>query len=139
MRIPFGDLKPQYFQLKKEIDGAVRQVIERGRFILGEEVEAFEKEFAEYCGCGYGIGVGSGTEAIHLALIALSIQPGDEVITVPNTAVPTVSAISFAGAIPKFVDINPDTYTIDVTKIESAITKKTKAIIPVHLYGQCAD
>jgi dTDP-4-amino-4,6-dideoxygalactose transaminase len=139
MKIPFGDLKPQYSHLKKEIDGAVRQVIERGWFILGEEVAAFEKEFSFYCGSSFGVGVGSGTEALHLSLIALSVGHGDEVITVPNTAVPTVSAISFAGAVPKFVDINPDTYTIDVTKIESAITEKTKAIIPVHLYGQCAD
>lgn len=138
-KVPFGDLKVQHTLIKEEIDEAIHRVIERGWFILGEEVESFEKEFAEYCGCTYGIGVGSGTEAIHLSLLALSVKPGDEVITVPNTAVPTISAVSFAGAVPRFVDVNPETYTIDVAKIGALITKKTKAIIPVHLYGQCAD
>jgi len=139
IKIPFGDVKVQYNLIKEEINDAINRVFERGWFILGEELAVFEKEFAKYCNCLYGIGVGSGTEALHLALLALSVNPGDEVITVPNTAVPTISAISVAGAIPKFVDINPETYTIDVTKVESVITKKTKAIIPVHLYGQCAD
>lgn len=139
IKIPFGDVKVQYNLIKEEIDDAINRVFERGWFILGEELEVFEKEFAKYCNCLYGIGVGSGTEALHLALLALSVTSGDEVITVPNTAVPTISAISLAGAIPKFVDINPETYTMDVTKVESVITKKTKAIIPVHLYGQCAD
>ena len=139
IKIPFGDVKVQYNLIKEEIDDAINRVFERGWFILGEELAVFEKEFAKYCNCLYGIGVGSGTEALHLALLALSVNSGDEVITVSNTAVPTISAISLAGAIPKFVDINPETYTMDVTKVESVITKKTKAIIPVHLYGQCVD
>lgn len=139
MQIPFGNLSHQYLAIKEEIDAAISRVLKSGWFVLGDEVLAFENEFATYCSTTYGIGVGSGTEALHLSLLACDIQTGDEVITVPNTAVPTVSAISFAGAMPVFVDIDPATYTIDVSKIESAITKKTRAIIPVHLYGQCAD
>jgi len=137
--ISFGNLKIQYLQIQDEIDDAINCVLAKGRFILGEELSAFETEFSKYCGCAFGIGVGSGTEALHLSLLAAGIKSGDEVITVPNTAVPTVSAISFAGAIPKFVDIDLKTYTMDVSRLESAISKKTKAIIPVHLYGQCAD
>lgn len=139
IKIPFGDLTAQYLKIKRELDEVIQKVVSEGRFILGKEVEMFEKEFAVYCNSSYAIGVGSGTEAIHLALVAIGIKPGDEVITVPNTAVPTISAVSFAGAIPKFVDIDEKTYTIDINKIEDAITIKTKAIIPVHLYGQCAD
>ncbi|OGC04151.1 erythromycin biosynthesis sensory transduction protein eryC1 [candidate division WOR-1 bacterium RIFOXYA12_FULL_43_27] len=137
--IPFGDLRAQYLQIQQEVDDAVQRVLKRGWYILGEELAVFEKEFAEYCESLYAIGVGSGTEALHLSLVAAGINPGDEVITVPNTAVPTVSAISFAGAVPRFVDIDPNTYTMDPQKLESAITSKTKAIIPVHLYGQCTD
>ena len=137
--IPFGDLKEQYLSIKAEIDEAIAKVFAKGWFILGEQVEAVEKEFADYCGVKYGVGVGSGTEALHLALLAVGLEPGDEVITVANTAVPTIAAIEFAGGHPVFVDIETDTYNIDVTKIESAITGKTKVILPVHLYGHPAE
>jgi len=137
--IPVSDTKRQYLSIKKEIDSAIQKTIDKGWFILGENVEAFEKEFAGYLGAKHAVGVGSGTEALHLALVAIGIKEGDEVITAPNTAVPTVSAISFANAKPVFVDIDPTSFNIDVTKIEKSITKRTKAIIPVHLYGQSAD
>jgi dTDP-4-amino-4,6-dideoxygalactose transaminase len=114
-------------------------VLEGGWYILGKEVQAFENEFAAYVGCAYGIGVGSGTDAIQLALKACGIGPGDEVITVSHTAVATVAAIEAAGADPVLVDIEPDYYTMDPLKLESAITPRTKAVIPVHLYGQPAD
>ena len=129
----------QYLARKSEIDRAVTRVLERGWYILGEEVKAFEAEFAAYIGVMYGIGVGSGTEGLHLALTACEIGAGDEVITVSHTAVATVAAIEQAGAIPVMVDIEPDFYTIDPSKIATVITPKTKAIIPVHLYGQPAD
>jgi len=137
--IPISDLRRQYRGLKKEIDLALGRVFDSSWFILGEQGEKFEKEFAAYNGSGYAIGVGSGTEAIHLALVAAGIKPGDEVITVPNTAVFTVSAITFSGAKPVFVDIDDKYFLMDPAKIEKAVTKKTKVIIPVHLYGQCAD
>ena len=139
MSILFFDLRAQYQSIKNEIDEAIARVLEKGCFILGEEVEAFEEEFARYCGCSYGVGVGSGTEALHLALLACGIGPGDEVITVPYTATATVAAIYLAGATPIFVDIDPTSYTIDPSQIEAAITPRTKAILPVHLYGQAAD
>jgi dTDP-4-amino-4,6-dideoxygalactose transaminase len=138
-QIPFGNLKRQYEQLREQIDAATREVYESGWFILGKQVEKFEANFAVYCGAKYAIAVGSGTEALHLALIACGVECGDEVITVANTCVPTISAISFAGAIPVFVDIDAQTFTIDPSQIEEKITSKTKAIIPVHLYGQCAE
>ncbi|MTJ47261.1 DegT/DnrJ/EryC1/StrS aminotransferase family protein [Dolichospermum sp. UHCC 0259] len=137
--IPFIDLKTQYASIKDEINQAISGVLETTQFILGEEVEAFETEFAAYCGADYGIGLNSGTSALHLALLALGIGAGDEVITVPFTFVATVAAICYTGAKPVFVDIDPISYTIDVNQIESAITKNTKAILPVHLYGQPAD
>ena len=139
MEIHFGDLKRQYLSIKTEIDEAISRVFDRGWFILGENVESFEKEFADYCGTGFAIGVGSGTEALHLALLACDVRAGDEIITVPNTAVPTVSAISFANASATFVDIDPRSYTMDPSKIEEKITSKTKVILPVHLYGHPAD
>ncbi|MDB9308494.1 DegT/DnrJ/EryC1/StrS family aminotransferase [Aphanizomenon sp. CS-733/32] len=139
MKILFGDLKRQYNQLRPEIDAATREVYESGWFILGNQVQRFEKNFAEYCNAKYGVGVGSGTEALHLALVACGVEYGDEIITVANTCVPTLSAISFAGAIPVFVDIDETTYTINPSLIAERITSKTKAIVPVHLYGQCAD
>lgn len=139
MKIPFGNLKRQYEQLREQIDAATREVYESGWFILGSQVQNFEAKFAEYCGANYAIGVGSGTEALHLALIACGVRPGDEVITVSNTCVPTLSAVSFAGAVPVFVDIDETTFTINPSLIEARITPKTKAILPVHLYGQCAD
>ncbi len=139
MKIPFGNLKRQYERLQLEIDEVTRQVYESGWFVLGERVKCFEASFASYCGAKYAIGVGSGTEAIHLALLACGVECGDEVITVANTCVPTLSAISFAGANPIFIDVDEKTFTIDSTLIEARITPKTKAIVPVHLYGQCAD
>ena len=137
--IPFVDLKAQYAAIKDEIGVAIQGVLESCQFTLGSEVAAFEEEFANYCGARYGIGVNTGTSALHLALLAAGVGPGDEVITVPFTFVATVAAIYYTGAKATFVDIDPRTYTIDVTAIEAAITDKTKAIIPVHLYGQPAD
>jgi dTDP-4-amino-4,6-dideoxygalactose transaminase len=137
--IPFVDLKSQYHSIKEEIDSAVAGVLESGHFVLGPEVAAFEQEFAAYCHANCGVAVNSGTSALHLALLAAGIGPGDEVITVSFTFVATVAAIHYAGAKPVFVDIDPRSYTIDVRQIEKAVTKRTKAIIPVHLYGQPAD
>lgn len=126
----------QYISQKAEIDQAIAKVLKKGWYILGEEVKLFEEEFARYIGVLHGIGVGSGTEAIHLALVACGIGPGDEVITVSHTAVATVAAIELAGGKPVWVDIDPDFYVLDPQKLEKAITAKTRAIIPVHLYGQ---
>ncbi len=137
--IPFFDLKPQYESIRAELDDAALRVMKSGWFILGPEVKAFEREFAEYLGVQYAIGVGSGTEALHLALLALGVQPGDEVITVPNTAVATVAAIEMAGARPVLCDVRPDTMLVDVERLERAITPRTRVIIPVHLFGQSAD
>ena len=117
----------------------VDQVFSSGRLILGPEVAAFEAEFAGYCGAAYGVGVNSGTDALFLALKALGVGPGDEVITVANTAVPTVAAIRAAGAMPVFVDVEEDTFLIDAAMIEPAVTSRTRCILPVHLYGQAAD
>lgn len=124
---------------KEEIDASVARVLSRGRYILGDEVCAFEDEFSRYVGVSSGIGVGSGTEALHVALAACGVGTGDEVVTVSHTATATISAIRLTGAAPVFVDIDPEYFTMDPSKIETAITKKTKAIIPVHLYGQSAD
>ncbi|RCJ23206.1 erythromycin biosynthesis sensory transduction protein eryC1 [Nostoc sp. ATCC 43529] len=137
--IPFVDLKAQYLSIKDEIDTAVLKVLESTQFILGNEVKALEEEFASYCNADYGIAVNTGTSALHLALLAAGIGAGDEVITVPFTFVATVAAICYTGARPVFVDIDPVSYTIDVNQIEKAITERTKAILPVHLYGQPAD
>lgn len=137
--IPFVDLKAQYHSIKQEIDAAIANVLETSQFILGREVAAFEEEFAAYAGARYAVGMNSGTSALHLALLAAGVGPGDEVITTPFTFVATVAAIRYAGARPVFVDIDPVSYTIDANKIEAAITGRTKAILPVHLYGQPAD
>jgi dTDP-4-amino-4,6-dideoxygalactose transaminase len=137
--IPFIDLNRQYKLLEDEINTAIKQVFESGYFILGKNVELFENEFAEYCKIKYGIGVASGTDALSLALRASGINRDDEVITVPNTAVPTIAAIEAAGAKPVLVDIDEETCLMDSARIESAITKKTKAIIPVHLYGNICE
>jgi dTDP-4-amino-4,6-dideoxygalactose transaminase len=137
--IPFVDLKAQYLSIKDEIDTAVLKVLESTQFVLGNEVVAFEKEFATYCDADYSIAVNTGTSALHLALLAAGVGSGDEVITVSFTFVATAAAICYVGATPVFVDIDPNSYTIDVTQIEKAITKRTKAIVPVHLYGQPAD
>ena len=129
----------QYLAHKTEIDAALRRVLDSGRYILGEEVRQFEAEFAAYIGVGHAVGVGSGTEALHLALVACGIGPGDEVITVAHTAVATVAAIELAGAVPVLVDIEPDYFTLDPAQLERAPTPRTKAIVPVHLYGQPAE
>lgn len=137
--IPFVDLKAQYQSIKPEIDDAVARVLESSQFVLGSEVAAFEEEYTAYCQVEHAIGVNSGTSALHLALLAAGIGPGDEVITIPFTFVATVAAIVYTGATPVFVDIEPRSFTIDVAQIEQAITDRTKAILPVHLYGQMAD
>jgi dTDP-4-amino-4,6-dideoxygalactose transaminase len=137
--IPFVDLRTQYHSIKQEVDAAILGVLESCQFTLGSEVAAFEQEFAAYCGAAEGIGVNTGTSALHLALLAAGIGAGDEVITVPFTFIATASAIDYTGARPVFVDIDPRTYTMDPNAIEAAITPRTKAIVPVHLYGQAAD
>jgi dTDP-4-amino-4,6-dideoxygalactose transaminase len=137
--IPFLDLKAQYQTIKPEIDEAVARVLESTQFVLGPEVAAFESEFAAYSGAQYAVGLNSGTSALHLALLAAGIGPGDDVITAPFTFVATVAAIDYTGARPVFVDIDPRSYTLDPALIEQAITPRTKAIIPIHLYGQPAD
>ena len=137
--IPLIDLKAQHRTIQKEIREAIDRVLETCEFALGSEVAAFEAEFANYSGARHGIAVNSGTSALHLALLAAGIGAGDEVITVPFTFVATVAAIIYAGARPMFVDIDARSYTMDVSQIERAITERTKAILPVHLYGQPAD
>jgi dTDP-4-amino-4,6-dideoxygalactose transaminase len=137
--IPHLDLKAQYRTIKTEIDQAIAEVLESGQFILGREVAAFEEEFASYCGGGQAIGANSGTSALHLALLAAGVGPGDEVITTPYTFAATVAAIQYAGAVPVYVDIDPLAFTLDAGLLEAAITTRTKAILPVHLYGQPAD
>jgi dTDP-4-amino-4,6-dideoxygalactose transaminase len=139
MAIPLVDLKAQYRSIQSDIDAAIRRVVENTSFILGKEVQAFEQAFAQYCGADHCIGVSSGTAALHLALRAAGIGPGDEVITSPFTFVATAEAIWMAGARPVFVDIHPRYYCIHPDLIERAITPRTKAIMPVHLYGQPAD
>jgi dTDP-4-amino-4,6-dideoxygalactose transaminase len=137
--IPFVDLKAQYASIKHEVDAAIGTVLERCQFTLGEEVAAFEREFASYVGAEHAIGVNSGTSALHLAILAANVGPGDEVITVPFTFVATVAAIHYTGAKTVFVDIRPDTFTMDPDAVAAAITPRTKAIVPVHLYGQPAE
>jgi dTDP-4-amino-4,6-dideoxygalactose transaminase len=137
--IPMNDFRLQYSSIKEEVDKAISDVLESGWYILGENVRAFEKEFAAYCGAKFGVGVGNGLEALQLALLAYDVGDGDEVITVANTAVATALAISLTGAVPVFVDIDPETYAMDVTHIDEKITNKTKAILPVHLFGHPVD
>lgn len=139
MPIKVWDYLEEYAAEREEILAAVDRVFKSGVLILGNSGKQFEQEFAAYCGAPYGVGVDNATNAIFLALKALGIGPGDEVITVSNTAVPTVSAIVQAGATPRFVDIHPISALMDVSQLEAAITPKTKCVIPVHLYGQCAD
>lgn len=134
--IPVEDLKRQWQQIEPEIMEAIGRVLPAGKYTLGPELAAFEKEFAEYVGSQFAIGISSGTAALHLGLLACGVGPGDEVITVPNTYIATVFAITYCGATPVFVDVEPGTFNIDVTKIEASITPRTKAILPVHLYGQ---
>ena len=137
--IPFIDLKAQYASIKDEILPAIEGVLDRTEFILGSEVAAFEKEFAAAVGAKFAVGVNSGTSALHLALLAAGIGAGDEVITVPFTFVATVAAIRYTGARPVFVDVDPESLTMDTRLVEAAITPRTRAILPVHLYGQPAD
>ncbi|MEY4749935.1 MAG: hypothetical protein RIQ60_2149 [Pseudomonadota bacterium] len=137
--IPFVDLKAQHGRLAHEIEAAMRGVLASAQFTLGPEVEAFEREFAAWCGAAHGVGVNTGTSALHLALLAAGVGPGDEVITVPFTFVATVAAIDYTGARPVFVDIDPRSYLMDVSQVEAAITPRTRAIVPVHLYGQMVD
>lgn len=148
MKVPFLDLKAQYESLKYEINDAIQQVLDSCAFAGGPFVEAFEKQFAAYCGCEHCIGVGSGTDALWLSLLALGVGPGDEVITVPNTFIATAEAISFCGAVPVFVDIDEKTYTMDPQKLEDYLQTRNpepgtrnrpKAVLPVHLFGQTAD
>ena len=139
MKIPFLDLKSQYEAIKDDIDQAIQDVLDSCAFAGGRFVEQFEKSFATFCQCEYAVGVGSGTEALWIALLCLGIKSGDEVITVPNTFIATAEAISFCGAKPVFIDIDERTYTMDPNLIESAITPRTKAIIPVHIFGHMAD
>jgi len=137
--IPLVDLQSQYRSIKPELDAAVLRVLENAQFILGPAVSAFEADFAAFCGAAEAVGVSSGTSALHLALVAAGVGPSDEVITVPFTFVATVAAIEYAGAKPVFVDVEPGYWTMDPARLEAAITPRTKAIIPVHLYGQPAD
>src|ERR1700731_3332299 len=138
LRVPFVDLAAQYRSIASEIDEAVSKVIRDTDFILGREVRLFEEEFARFCEVQYAVGVDSGTSALELALRAYDIGPGDEVITAANSFIASALAISHAGATPVLVDVDPFTHTIDVTGIERAITSRTKAILPVHLYGHPA-
>jgi dTDP-4-amino-4,6-dideoxygalactose transaminase len=139
MSVLFFDLKLQHATLADELKAAVNRVIDSGVYILGAEVEALENEIAAYSGCQFGIGISSGTDALIVALLALDIRPGDEVITTPFSFFATASTIARIGAKPVFVDIEPDSYNLDPAKIEAAITPRTKAIMPVHLYGQMAE
>jgi dTDP-4-amino-4,6-dideoxygalactose transaminase len=137
--VPFLDLKSHHSALRTELDRAIKEVIDSGAFAGGPFVEKFERDFAAYCGSRYAIGVGSGTEALWLSLLACGVGPGDEVITVANTFMATAEAITYCGARPVFVDVNETTYTMDPAGLEDALSPRTKAIIPVHLFGQPAD
>jgi dTDP-4-amino-4,6-dideoxygalactose transaminase len=139
MKVPFLDLNAHHQPIRAQLDAAIREVIDTSAFAGGPFVAAFERDFAKYCGSNYAIGVGNGTDAIWLTLLALGVGEGDEVITVPSTFMATTEAISYCGARPKFVDIDERLYTMDPELLERAISPRTKAIVPVHLFGQCAD
>lgn len=137
--VPFVDLKAQYHSIKPEIDDAVLALLDSTQFVLGAQVAAFEQLFAAYASTQHALGTSSGTSALHLALLAAGVGPGDEVITTPHTFIASVAAIDYCGATPVFVDIDPESFTIDPTLVEAAITERTKAMLPIHLYGQMAD
>ncbi len=139
LRVPLLDLRPQYAALRDEIRTAMDRVLESQQFILGPEVEALEEEIAAYCSCGFAVGVSSGTDALLVALMAAGVGPGDEVVTTPYTFFATAGCIARLGARPRFVDIDPLTFTMDPTRLEESLTPRTKAIIPVHLFGQMAE
>ncbi|HEX5131858.1 MAG TPA: DegT/DnrJ/EryC1/StrS family aminotransferase [Candidatus Krumholzibacteria bacterium] len=139
LTVPFLDLSLQHRALRDEIDAVVQRTLDRGDFILGSALGDFEQEFARYCDCEHAIGVSSGTAALHLALVALGVGPGDEVVTVPNSFIATVESILYTGATAVLADVDPDTFCLDPALLERAITPRTKAIIPVHLYGQPCD
>ncbi len=139
MNVPFVDLKDQYLTIKDEIQLKLNDVFEKANYILGPEAKAFEQEFARYCQCGYAVGVNSGTDALYIAVSSLGIDAGDEVILPTHTFIATALCISYTGAKPVFVDIEEETYNIDPESFEAAITPRTKAVIPVHIYGQPAN
>jgi len=139
MTVPMGNLVAEYESLRGEIDAAIRRVLERGAYTLGPELEAFEEEFAAYCGARHAVGVASGTAGLMLALLACNLEPGDEVITVPNTDTPTAAAITHAGGRVALVDTHPRTFNMDPDRLEDAITDRTRVILPVHLFGRPAD
>ena len=139
MNVPFLDLSRGIAALREEIDGAVRSVLDSGRFVLGPHVEDFEGAFARFCGARHCVGVASGTDAIAIALTASGVGPGDEVITAANTCIPTVAGIEAAGAVPVLADVEPGTLTLDPARVSDVLSEQTRAIVPVHLYGQCAD
>src|SRR6266403_6015672 len=139
MKVPFLDLKSNHAPLRDEFERAIRDVIDSGIFASGPAVTRFEEVFAQFCECDHAVGLGSGTEAVWLALIACGIGPGDEVITVPTTFMATAEAITYCGAKPVFVDVDERTYTMDAPALSGALTSRTKAIVPVHLFGQVAD
>ncbi|MCA1614796.1 MAG: DegT/DnrJ/EryC1/StrS family aminotransferase [Acidobacteria bacterium] len=139
MPVPFVDLQAQYRSIKAEVDAAIQRVLDTSAFVLGREVETFERSFAEYVGARECVGVSNGTDALHLALLACGVGPGQEVIVPANTFFATPEAVSAAGATPVFVDCDPVTYNLDAAKLEGAVTARTRAVIPVHLYGQPAD
>ena len=137
--IPLSEPSREYLELKTEIDAAMQAVCAEGHFILGPNVKAFEKEMATYCECPHAVGVANGTDALHLALRALRVGPGDEVITPTFTYIATAEVIGLLKLTPVLVDVDPKTFTLDLAQVRAAITPRTKAIVPVHLYGQCAD
>src|ERR1700726_2058238 len=139
MKVPLLDLKSEYTELREEVLAALDRVCQKSAFVQGQEMEAFEKEFAEFCGTKHCVALSSGTAALHLGLLALGVQPGDEVITTPNTFLATAEAISDCGAQPVLVDIDPASANMDANLIERAITQRTRSILPVHLYGRPAD
>jgi dTDP-4-amino-4,6-dideoxygalactose transaminase len=137
--VPFLDLSRRIASIRAELDAALAAVLDEGPFVFGPEVEEFERAFAAYCGAGHAVGVGSGTDAITIALQAVGVQPGDEVGTTSNSGVRTVAAIEAAGAVPVLAEVDEETLTLDPARLDEAVTERTAAIVPVHLYGQCAD